>query len=175
MNWEAIGAIGELLGAVAVVLSLLYVALQVRSSTRQARFDASRELAVRISDASFAAAENPDLAEIFHRGSANPGSLDPVEQVRYRGFVNTLFRGFEQQYLLRRDGAIPDEQWTAVSAIIHDFCALPGVQLYLKDRGAWYTPAFRKYLGDVEGVANIAEGRSMRRHYMGIEDDEPSP
>ncbi len=34
MNWEAIGAIGELLGAMAVVISLVYVASQVKSGTQ---------------------------------------------------------------------------------------------------------------------------------------------
>ena len=35
MNWEAIGAVGELVGGLAVVLSLGYVAYQVRQSSRQ--------------------------------------------------------------------------------------------------------------------------------------------
>ena len=30
MNWEAVGAVGEILGAVAVVLTLVYLAIQVR-------------------------------------------------------------------------------------------------------------------------------------------------
>jgi hypothetical protein len=37
MNWEAIGAIGELIGAVVVVVSLVYLAAQVRQDTEQAR------------------------------------------------------------------------------------------------------------------------------------------
>ena len=34
MNWEAIGAVGEVLGAVAVVLTLIYLSLQIRQNTK---------------------------------------------------------------------------------------------------------------------------------------------
>ena len=44
MNWEAIGAVGEIVGAAAVVVTLIYVALQMRQNTRS--IDESRELAL---------------------------------------------------------------------------------------------------------------------------------
>ena len=36
MNWEAIGVIAEVVGAVAVVVSLVYLAVQIRHQSRQA-------------------------------------------------------------------------------------------------------------------------------------------
>ena len=44
MNWEAIGAIGEVAGAVAVFASLVYLALQIRQNTRAIRGSAEREM-----------------------------------------------------------------------------------------------------------------------------------
>ena len=35
MNWEALGAIGELIGAVAVMATLIYLAIQIRQNTQQ--------------------------------------------------------------------------------------------------------------------------------------------
>lgn len=164
MNWVAIGALGELVGAVAVVLSLIYLAAQVRSSTKQARLDASRELAVRISEASLAAATTPDLAALFLKGSGELPSLDPVDQVRFRGFMNTLFRGFEQQFLLRREGALDDEMWASVTAIIADFVSLPGAQTYLRDRGRWYVPSFIRFVEDNCGL-DLSGGTRMADQY----------
>ena len=46
MNWEAMGAVGDLLGAIAVVVSLVYVASQVRSGT-QALKTSTRDAASR--------------------------------------------------------------------------------------------------------------------------------
>jgi hypothetical protein len=42
MNWEAVAAIGELLGATGVIVSLLYLAVQVRQNTRQTRLAAQQ-------------------------------------------------------------------------------------------------------------------------------------
>ncbi|MDA1372383.1 MAG: hypothetical protein O2971_16680 [Proteobacteria bacterium] len=41
MNWEAIGAIGEILGAFAVVATLVYLATQIRYA-KEAASDANR-------------------------------------------------------------------------------------------------------------------------------------
>ncbi len=44
MNWEAIGAVGEIFGALAVVVSLVYLATQIRSQNRESRIAASHEI-----------------------------------------------------------------------------------------------------------------------------------
>ncbi len=45
MDWDAIGAIGEIVGAMAVVISLAYLAIQIRKQTLEAKLAATRELA----------------------------------------------------------------------------------------------------------------------------------
>lgn len=44
MDWDALGAIGEILGAVAVFLTLLYLAAQIRQTNKMARFETTREI-----------------------------------------------------------------------------------------------------------------------------------
>ena len=44
MNWDAAGAIGEIIGATAVVVSVIYLAVQIRGQTEQAKLAATREL-----------------------------------------------------------------------------------------------------------------------------------
>ena len=79
MDWSAIGAIGEVLGATAVVVSLLYLAAQMRNGIRQARLEAGRSLSTGISDMSLALAVNGELSDIYVRGSGEFESLDPSE------------------------------------------------------------------------------------------------
>jgi hypothetical protein len=45
MNWEAIGAVGELLSAVVVVASVIYLGIQIRANTRVSQNEAYRETA----------------------------------------------------------------------------------------------------------------------------------
>ena len=46
MNWDAVAALAELLAALAVVASLVYLAVQVRQNTRQARLAAQHSMAI---------------------------------------------------------------------------------------------------------------------------------
>lgn len=44
MNWDAIAAVGEIMGALAVVVSVAYLAVQIRKQTAESRLTAAREL-----------------------------------------------------------------------------------------------------------------------------------
>ncbi|RLA47946.1 MAG: hypothetical protein DRR06_01045 [Gammaproteobacteria bacterium] len=68
MNWEAIGAIGEILGALAVVLTLGYVAVQIRH-TRLEAADASRQArADNVIDINIAIGLNEDISRLNFAG-----------------------------------------------------------------------------------------------------------
>jgi hypothetical protein len=55
VNWEATGAAGEVLGAIAVLVTLIYLATQVRQSNNLARFNATTEIINQFNDESYAA------------------------------------------------------------------------------------------------------------------------
>lgn len=82
MNWEAIGAIGEIIGSVAVVASLAYVAIQLRQNTEMMRALDSQERVQRDFDISSALIESRDMAEIWTKGQRDFQSLDEVDQNR---------------------------------------------------------------------------------------------
>lgn len=165
MNWSAVGAIAELLGSIAVVVSLVYVAAQVKANTRQARLEAARDLAVRVSEISIAVASSRDVGELLYRGGGDYDSLDAVDRVRFRGLMNALFRGLEQQFHLRGEGALTDAEWAAVESLILDFASLPGVQRYFASRGQWYTPGFLDIVWRDVPAEERPRGPSMAQQY----------
>src|ERR1700731_862146 len=65
MNWEAIAAISQLVGSIAVVVSVLYLAVQLRSSTRVARVAAQDAAAAALRDVTKPFMENAELARIW--------------------------------------------------------------------------------------------------------------
>lgn len=165
MNWSAVAAIAEMLGAAAVVMSVLYLAAQVRSSTRQAKLDATRDLATRISEISLAVSASREMGALLLTGGGDYEKLDEVDRVRFRGLMNALFRGLEQQYLLREEGALDDEAWSAVAQIAKDFSALPGVQQYLADRGNWYSARFLDFVWSTAGIESRPPGTTIADQY----------
>ena len=44
VNWEAVSAIGEIVGAIAVVVTLAYLAVQIRQNTQVARSTARQAI-----------------------------------------------------------------------------------------------------------------------------------
>ena len=78
-NWDAIGAIGEIFGAFAVFISLLYLAVQIRNQNREAKLSATREFSREFSFLADSLTSN-DLASIWVRAmSDGVDTLNPVE------------------------------------------------------------------------------------------------
>ena len=118
MNWDAIGAIAELLGAIGVILSLVYLAAQIRQgashteqNTKAVRASVYQELLSQIAELNAQVVRTPDLAELIVR--TRDGSDEPTEAERLRLRIMTSSTLRCQLYAFRmwEDGFISDEQW----------------------------------------------------------------
>jgi hypothetical protein len=67
MNWDAVGAVAELLAAAAVAASLAYVAVQVRLSNRLARAEAFRAAATQTAALTASQSTDPVFRSAFHK------------------------------------------------------------------------------------------------------------
>ncbi len=83
MNWDAIGAIGEILGAIAVLGTLIYVAAQIRQNTASVTTATYESLVSGVTDINLVVVGNPEVASILARGAVDPHSLDADEALRY--------------------------------------------------------------------------------------------
>ena len=61
MNWDAIGAIAELLGAFGVIASLIYLATQIRQNTKSVRMASHHGVAVQFNQANLVGLQDPEL------------------------------------------------------------------------------------------------------------------
>ncbi len=71
MNWDAIGAVAEALGAAGVIASLLYLAIQVRASTRASAVEAKLQSTRLLGETMDVVIHSPELADIYGRGLAD--------------------------------------------------------------------------------------------------------
>ena len=76
MSWEAVGAVGEILGAIAVLVTLVYLATQVKQSNDLARFNASKELVNQFNEINRLVATDASLRRIL----AETGELSADER-----------------------------------------------------------------------------------------------
>lgn len=83
MNWDAIGAVGEVLGAVAVVGTLGYLALQIRQNTERERLSQEFVSNQYFNELRVLVASDPELAEIEMKGVSDLSWLTDLERRRF--------------------------------------------------------------------------------------------
>ena len=83
MNWDAIGAVGEVLGAVAVVGTLGYLALQIRQNTERERLSQEFVSNKYFNELRVLVASDPELAEIEMKGVSDLSLLTDLERRRF--------------------------------------------------------------------------------------------
>ena len=89
MNWDAIGAIGEIIGATAVVATLFYLATQVRHGVKLAESDAF-ERATKSYAETQSQLLDPRLGELYLRGRQSYSALDELEKLQFNILIVIL-------------------------------------------------------------------------------------
>ena len=136
MNWAAIGAIGEVLGALAVVATLLYVARQLdeqgRALTTTVRDSAFQQLQAWI----FQVMADPDLSHLFQLGAASEdwSGFSPAERSRLIHVFYSFFKTFENIYVHTAEGSAPPEVWERNCQVFYAYAVQPGCRRYWNDR-----------------------------------------
>jgi hypothetical protein len=110
MNWEIVGSIADILGALAVVITLLYLARQTRVSATAVRAATRSASAIAISEIDRDIARDPELARLVHKSfNATRDAFDEVEWFRFTTFARSLVGLFEDQYMQAKENATDPE------------------------------------------------------------------
>ena len=91
LNWDAIGAISEILAAIAVVVTLIYLAKQIRQNSQAVEISALRDATEQWNRWSEVLATSPQLAEIVSRGNKSYRDLPEVEALQYGAYIQMFF------------------------------------------------------------------------------------
>jgi hypothetical protein len=130
MSLEDLGNIGEFVAAVAVVISLVYLAVQIRQNTRSVRSATYQGLFDHIADFQNLFLANEKLGAVWSVGSSKPDSLSRGDRERFDLLVLRFFRQLETLHYQWREGLLNE---TLFRGWIHDSvrrAEQPGVQLW---------------------------------------------
>jgi hypothetical protein len=83
MNWEALGAIAQLIAAIGVLASLVYLAVQIKQNTGWLRRQAFQLGTNEVRRWASHFAESAEVSELFVRGQRDFSSLTPPEKLRF--------------------------------------------------------------------------------------------
>ena len=156
MTIQDLGSLGEIVGALATIITLAYLAIQIRANTRMMATQSRHRTEEISSRYNMALAQDPQLADLFRRGLGGTESLTPTEQVQFSflfgrilAAVETAFDDFETKV---SDRAGFDRHINGVLPLLRS----PGGRSYWRDfreRGG-YRPSFRSYIDSELSTAN---------------------
>jgi hypothetical protein len=110
MNWDALGAIAELIGGVAVLATLIYLSVQVRQSNRQEAAQ-SVQIAFETFMGGYAAlTEDEAKARTYIAGVNDYNGLEPAHQAMFHSQMQNLANGYYTVWTLHENGMLSDKE-----------------------------------------------------------------
>ena len=110
MDLQLLANLGDAIGGLGVVVSLLYLAVQIRQNTKAVRSSSYHQAAEQTWNYCLAVAQDESLAEILAKRMAGE-NLTPAEQIRADISDQALIYGFENMLRLHEQGLVDSEIW----------------------------------------------------------------
>lgn len=157
MTIQDLGAIGDLVGGVAVLVTLIYLAKQIKQNTnvhasliRQNFYDATQQQILH-------AVESTQFNELVHRGWSTNDSLTGGEQTQIWRHMQGVLMGYQGAFEQYKSGALPEKDWALAKLLLRSFWLLDGKAKtdaweYMS-RGGFFN---KDFLEEVEGLKEDA-------------------
>ena len=142
------GAIGELVGGVAVFATLVYLALQIRQNTRAIRLSTSHAVTEEFRGMFALVAEQSELAEIIQKAAHDAASITGADKVRFWSYTSNFTRAIENAYIQSTQDALDPRHWAGMKRMLIDTVHLPGYQEYWPNRKHWYSEDFQHFMDE---------------------------
>jgi hypothetical protein len=146
MSWDAISAIAELLGAIGVIVSLGYLAQQVRQNTRSVRAASYQSWFASYDSLSNLLLGDTEFDTLLHRAASDPQDLTPNERRRFLGVLRRGFRQFESLYYQHREGMIDRDLFEAWVSIYARSARGPMFKEFWEADQSIFSAAFREFV-----------------------------
>jgi hypothetical protein len=110
MNWQALGAVGELVGAIGVIVTVAYLAIQVRQNTSSIEGSTNQSLMTLETEIFKLIADN---ANVYRRGCDDYFALDEDETVQFNYIVAAELSLVFSAHVQYQRNLISAEVWSA--------------------------------------------------------------
>ncbi len=146
MNLEAMGNLGETIGGVAVVVSLVYLGIQMKHNTMSVRSATYQSIVAAAAACNVTLTQSPDLARIFRIGCDDPEALGEDERVRFWFLCSQFLDIYENLFLQHRNGTVDDDYWLPRAHSYMELFKSPGFLRNWEERREDYAVPFREFV-----------------------------
>jgi hypothetical protein len=158
MNWEAIGAVGEIIGAAGVIVTLAYLAFQLRNQTRETKLSATRDLARDYRDIMRDISGNEELYGLYLRSLEDYDGMPDADRMKINlAFYSRIFGVHEQQHLHLLEGRIDPVYLQSIRNRLAEAAKTPGPHQWWRRNRHLYSDNFRTYIDGVLKNTHVVE------------------
>ena len=138
--------IAEIIGAFAVVISLIYVGVQVNDSAGAVRSASANDANVAVQNWYLQIGSDQQTSELFYEALTSEEALSNQEEFQFLMMFHGIFLAFQNSYLLAEEGTIDLELRKALTGVVLGIKDLPGMRRYWRQRKSYLHPGFADYV-----------------------------
>ena len=146
MNLNDLANIGQVIGAIAVVISLIYVALQIRQNTNAVRAATAQAVHEHFANWYNSFARDASLAKIAIDGLRDYGSLSETDKARFVAMFMAFLSYSQNAFLKWREGLLEPVLWLGWEQVMMNLFGAPGGKALWKERSYLFGEEFRRYI-----------------------------
>lgn len=147
MSLEQASYLSQVIGALAVVASLIFIGFQVRQNTRAQKVVAVNSLAAATVAINVPAMESPVLREALARAQSDWKSATHEQRIIAHYYLFSFFKLSESAWYQRKVQALDESQWAGWESLIVTVYHNEGVRTGWWPRGGhFYSPEFQEFL-----------------------------
>ena len=162
---ETLGNLGDFVGGIGVVITLVYLALQIRQNTRASRAATFLGLTNAWQDYLLASVD-ADLVDLRIRATADPDSLSEADYIRFFSLARVLFRRFENDFFQYRSGTFDSGGWEGYRrSLTTEIIASPTIRAFWEQQRSVFAPEFTAYVdAQLDSARQVEEDTARSLH-----------
>jgi len=141
--------LAEIVGAFAVVVSLVYVGIQVNDGVGASRSASVNDANVALQSWYLEVGTNEQTSNLFYRGLLSDEALPNEEEFQFLMIFHGVFLAFQNSYWLAEEGTLDPELLEALTAAILGVKDTPGMQRYWRQRRSYLNASFGLYVDEL--------------------------
>src|SRR5689334_7450247 len=146
MNLTDLANIGQIVGAIAVIVSLFYVGYQIRQNTSAVRSAAAQTVHEHFARWYQMIAADPELSRITANGLRDYASLTEQERVRFISAFMSFLSYSQNAFLKWREGLLEPQLWLGWEQVMMNLFGAPGGKSFWQNRSYMFGESFRRYI-----------------------------
>lgn len=163
LKLSEIASLAEVIGAAAIVISLVYVGVQVQDSTRAVRSATANDTSAAMAAWYITTGNNPESTRVVLDGITNPELLSREETAQFVYLIHGLFLEYQAAYYVSEQGTLDVQMRESLVNTILGVREQPGFQMYWGQRQDLFKPSFREFVDDL--IINGETNTNLERMY----------